>query len=213
MKLKSGVLTLLGILLAAAMFHGQTPDQRRPLHHHHRQREVSIRHGRTGGASEVGRHSRYQHARLLRQRDQEAGGHAQHGQRRQSAGRAIFRRGRGAGRHARRQDSRSRSRWRHGRGRICSRVWRAQRDQLHAHAASAVARAHLVLSHRSRREHRPVQGARFRFLGQDSAASFLRLHRGRARRTARRAVRWCPRSSAATWIRPKPASATRSIFR
>src|SRR6185437_433235 len=50
----------------------------------------------------------------------------------------------------------------------------------------AAARAHLVLSHRSGDEYRGVQGGRFEFHNENSAASISRLHwrRTRGRRIA-----------------------------
>ncbi len=66
------------------------------------------------------------------------------------------------------------------RGLILSRFRGAERDALHACAGGAAARADLVLSHRPRSQHGNVQGNRFRFLGEDSHASLLWMHRRRA---------------------------------
>ena len=59
---------------------------------------------------------------------------------------------------------------------------RVERNQLHAHAASAVAGKDLVLSHRQGEQHGDVQRSRLEVFRQDSAASFLRLYRSGAGR-------------------------------
>ena len=80
-----------------------------------------------------------------------------------------------------------------------------QRDQLHAHAACAAAGADVVLPHRSRGEYGDVQGARYRFLGEDSAASFLRLHWRRAGGGGGAQLGRAGGVRRATWILRKPS--------
>src|ERR1700739_3548049 len=70
---------------------GGTGAERGPLHHNHRQREISVCDGGAGGAAEVGGYSRHQHAGLLRQRAEEAGRQVEHGGGGQSAGGAVLR--------------------------------------------------------------------------------------------------------------------------
>ena len=71
----------------------------------------------------------------------------------------------------------------------------------------------LVLSDRSREQHRDVSGARFELQGEDSAPSVSRLHRRCAGRRAKRAARSFPKRSAGTWMLRKRRRATRFISR
>ena len=64
------------VLGAAASCDGA---ERGALHDDQCQCEVLVRDGGAGVAAEIGRHSRYQHARLLRQWHQEARRHDEHG--------------------------------------------------------------------------------------------------------------------------------------